>query len=108
MSNYGFFKTKNKRVFLGRVSLSPCAFALAINILALLALAAIGFGIGMIFSTNSNRLYGEHCYWDSDCVKSMNMVCSNNKICECPSTAYYKSLSTGCGKLLKEISILFY
>ena len=88
----------NKRVYLGHFSLSPCSFALLINLLALLALAAIGFGIGMIFSTRSTRLYGEHCTSDADCIQSMNMVCSNNKMCECPSTAYYKSLAIGCGK----------
>lgn len=81
--------------------MEPWLFALLTNLVLILALAAIGYGI--IYSTNGkqSRLYGEYCKSDSDCKSSKNLVCQSGK-CLCSSTTYFDSSSTftgSCGKI---------
>ena len=99
-----FDQTSSNRIFLNYISMRPRVAFFLLNITLLGFLCAIGFAIGMLFTTSSNRLYGEHCYSLKDCVSNQNLICTslNGKggICNCTSTTYFKSLANGCGKFL--------
>ena len=87
--------------------MSPCLFALMANLIVLAALCFFGFWLGIIFTSNSARIYGEHCKTDSDCVKNMNYVCSNG-LCNCTTTTYYIGLQSPCGKITKKLDICLF
>lgn len=96
-----FNQTSSNRIFLNYISMRPKVAFFLLNITLLGFLCAIGFAIGMLFTTSSNRLYGEHCYSHKDCVSNQNLICTslNGKgVCNCTSTTYFKSLANGCGK----------
>ena len=52
--------------------------------------------VTIIIDSNSNKLYGEHCNKDGDCLQNMNYVCKNN-VCSCSSTSYFASSNNPCG-----------
>ena len=80
--------------------MEPWLFALLTNLVLVIALVSIGYGI--IYSTSGyqTRFYGEHCNSDSDCKPNMNLVCQSGR-CACSSTTYFDSDNTftgSCGK----------
>jgi hypothetical protein len=85
------------QILTGRFESRPIITFIITNVCALLILAAIGFGLGMIFSANTDKLYGDHCTQDEECKAKMNYVCNLGK-CECNTDTYYESASNGCGK----------
>ena len=93
----------NFRPFLAKFSFHPCAFCSLVNIISLLGLACIAYGLYMIFNMYSYKQYGDHCTVDWHCKPDMNYVCSNG-VCTCTTNTYFVQLSDPCGK----ISILLY
>lgn len=87
----------SSQILTGRFESRPIKTLIISNVCMLLILAAIGFGLGMIFSANTDKLYGDHCAQDIDCKANMNYVCNSGK-CDCVSDTFYESASKGCGK----------
>ena len=78
--------------------MKPWIFALGTNVAVILIISAIAYGWMALFNSVTIKLYGDHCVYDRDCALDMNYICQNGK-CECTSTTYLKSASSGCGKL---------
>ncbi len=104
--------------------MNPLLSIFIVNILFLLVVSAIGFGIGIgvsfkckqinfmqysfkntkkvnlfYFLSKAKKLYGDHCRIDSDCSSRLNYECQSG-VCNCTSTTFYKSASEGCGWFL--------
>ena len=81
--------------------MSPFLFGFLSNVVAILALAAIGYGIFYSVNIQQSKLYGDHCKSDDDCQANKNLICQSGK-CMCSQNTYYDSSSFAgkCGKIL--------
>ena len=85
------------QILTGSFESRPIKTFIIANACMLLVLAALGFGIGMLFSINTDKLYGDHCTINEDCKANMNYVCNYGR-CDCKIDTFYESPSKGCGK----------
>jgi hypothetical protein len=86
-----------EQIYSGRFLIRPIIFALLFNLIALVALSALGIGVGILIEKhNSYKLYGDHCTREIECKPKMNFVCSFGK-CACIENTYFISNKIGCG-----------
>lgn len=69
--------------------------AILANGLSLLAICAIGFGVGILLDKNTIRTYGDHCNSDSECDLNSKLLCQSG-VCNCSSLYYFKTSSKMC------------
>jgi len=92
-----------KKLYSNKFLIHPCFCALIVNLLILIVLAAIVFGIGTGLDPYYKRIYGQHCKIDSDCDSSLGLLCQND-LCNCSSSTFYNSTKMFCvAKILNSI-----
>jgi hypothetical protein len=74
-------------------------FAIGANVSLFFIIATIAFGWMAVFNVVGIKMYGDHCKFDEDCATDMNYICQNGK-CDCTSTTFFLSASSGCGMLI--------